>query len=286
MLYSMTGFGKSEQIIDNQKISIQIKTLNSKQNDLFTRLPSAYKSSEIKIRTLISEQLHRGKMEVNLHVEQLGSEQFKVINHEALKHYLEALKNYGSQAEVLPTLLKFPDVFEQKNQDDEAIEWKAIQTLVEQACAEVQAFRLQEGEKTAADFRHQIQSILDDLKAVEPFENERIEKLRARLDKHLGEAIEKEQIDQNRFEQELIFYIEKFDISEEKMRLKSHCDYFVEFLDNDQISKGKKLSFICQEIGREINTLGSKANHAEIQKLVIQMKDNLEKIKEQVLNIL
>lgn len=286
----MTGYGKAECELPNKKITIEIKSLNSKQLDINTRIPNIYKSKEISIRKLLSEKLVRGKIEFMLYFEQLGDESNAAINLPVVKNYFKQLKEVYSEIgqeidkDVIPSLLRLPDAvkIEYEEVDDE--EWALIFEHIKIAVDLLDKFRIQEGKALDNDLREQIEIITKRKEQVLPFEKERIEAVKSRLTDALKELQNSIQSDKNRFEQELIFYLEKFDINEEKVRLDNHCKYFIETL--EEHTPGKKLAFISQEIGREINTMGSKANHAEIQKLVIKMKDALEKIKEQSLNVL
>ena len=290
MIKSMTGYGKAECELSSKKITIEIKSLNSKQLDINTRLPNIYKSKEIEIRKMISEKLIRGKVEMVLYFEQLGTESNAKINQPIVKNYFEQLKSvysdlgFSINEEAIQTILRLPDAVKVEHEELDEKEWKLISKKVEEAIDKLDEFRIQEGDALINDIESQIATILELMQQVGPYEGERIERIKTRLTDALKDITNSVQNDQNRFEQELIFYLEKLDINEEKVRLENHCKYFVETL--KEPTPGKKLAFISQEIGREINTMGSKANHTEIQKLVIMMKDALERIKEQTLNIL
>lgn len=286
MIQSMTGYGKAVAECSDKKITIEIRSLNSKSLDLNTRLPYLYKEKELDIRKIISEKLQRGKIDLNINTEATATNKAQQINPEIIKAYMDEFKQVApdaSNAELLAIVMRLPDVmaFTCKELDEE--EWTIFAKLLNEAIQNLNEFRLAEGKVLEQEFAQRIQIILKLLKEVEPFEKERIQTLKDRFTKNLDEL--SSDYDQNRFEQELIYYLEKLDITEEKVRLKNHCDYFLENLNSNE-SEGKKLGFICQEIGREINTLGSKSNHSEMQKIVVQMKDELEKVKEQVLNIL
>ncbi len=291
MMKSMTGFGKTELELPNKKITIEIKTLNSKQVDLNTRMPGIYRGKDLEIRALLSNKLERGKIDFSIYVEYTGDGVNFAINKGLANQYYGAIKELADAIDqpnfsnYLPIILKMPDVIKPEREDFNDDEWAIIEKSIIDALIQVDDFRTQEGQGLKNEFLSRIQSILDLLIAIEPFEKERIEYVRARMKKNMSDFIEDGKVDQNRFEQELIYYIEKIDITEEKVRLKKHCDYFLESMKDDNAG-GKKLNFISQEIGREVNTLGSKANDVNIQKLVIQMKDELEKIKEQLFNIL
>lgn len=291
MMKSMTGFGKAELELPNKKVNIEIKTLNSKQVDLNTRMPGIYRGKDLEIRSLLSSKLERGKIDFSIFVEHSGEGVNFSINKGLANQYYGAIKeladtlNQPNFSNYLPIILKMPDVMKPEREDFNEEEWVQIEKAIIDALIQVDEFRTQEGQSLKDEFHTRIHTIMDLLIAVEPFEKERIEYVRARMKKNMSDFIEDGKVDQNRFEQELIYYIEKIDITEEKVRLKKHCDYFLESM-IDESAGGKKLNFISQEIGREINTLGSKANDVSIQKLVIQMKDELEKIKEQLFNIL
>jgi uncharacterized protein (TIGR00255 family) len=291
MIKSMTGFGKTELELPNKKITIEIKTLNSRQTDLNTRVPNIYRIKELEIRALLSNKLVRGKIDFNIYVEHSGENFNYSINKGLANQYYKAIKDLATElnqpnfSNYLPIILKMPDVMKTEKEDFDEEEWKIIEKLIVDALIQVDEFRTQEGQSLESEFTSRINTILNLLEAVTPYEEARINQVKKRLMKNLNEFKEDVKFDQNRFEQEMIYYIEKIDITEEKVRLKKHCDYFLENL-NDESAGGKKLNFISQEIGREINTLGSKANDVNLQKIVIQMKDELEKIKEQLFNIL
>lgn len=292
MLWSMTGFGKAEVIYENKKISIEIKSLNSKQLDLTTRIPFAYNEKELEIRNHINNRLERGKVSFSMFTELQGANSQYKINKELAAAYFSELQEITrmigeeEKSDYLQTLMRLPDVVSQSREMLDENEWTEVEKIIIQAINQLDEFRKQEGAVLEADFVKRIQKILDLLREVKTFEQARIERIKERILKELNALAEDVKVDRNRFEQEMIFYIEKLDVTEEKLRLAQHCDYFLKTLKDKDMSKGKKLGFILQEIGREINTLGSKANDTEIQKIVVQMKDELEKIKEQSLNIL
>ena len=285
----MTGFGKAECLLPSKKLTIEIKSLNSKQIDTSTRLPAIYKEKELEIRKILSKSLERGKIECSFHYEMIEGAA-STINTLVLKDYLHQLQPLidefqFSTSELLSTLIRLPDtVISEKNELVEE-EWESVKEAIEKALKEVERFRVQEGSALELDLKERIRIIMEKSEAILPFEEERISRIKERIHNQLSEIISSEDVDQNRLEQELIYYIEKLDLNEEKVRLKNHLDYFLEILSKGS-PNGKKLAFISQEIGREINTLGSKANHQEIQRLVVDMKDELEKIKEQLLNVL
>ena len=285
MIQSMTGYGKSVLQLPTKKISIEIKSLNSKNLDLNTRMPSLYREKELDIRKLIALKLERGKVDFSLYMEITGEETSSQINKSVVKEYMKQLREVvsGDDTELLKMAIRLPDAVTTERDEIDEDEWSQISKEIDNCLEEIHKYRLDEGKTLESEFEvraHNISELLDKVMAMDP---ERIVGVRERLQK--GVADLKEKVDENRFEQELVYYIEKFDITEEKVRLKNHLDYFVKALKSDD-SNGKKLGFIGQEIGREINTIGSKANYAPMQKLVVQMKDELEKIKEQLLNVL
>jgi len=292
MLRSMTGYGKATAELPGCKITVEIKSLNSKQADLALRLPYAFSEKELEIRALLSRELERGKISVYINRENLGSLSNSKINTELAKNYyqqLQALKDElgdESATDLMALVMRMPEVVSQTNDALNEEEELALMQTLKQAIAFTDAYRLQEGEILKADFALRVGIILDLLKQVDQYEESRIQKVKSRLYGTLMNQIDELKIDKNRFEQELIFYLEKFDVTEEKVRLKQNCDYFIQSINDKEASNGKKLGFILQEIGREVNTLGSKSNDSDMQRLVVQMKDELEKMKEQSLNIL
>ena len=285
MIHSMTGYGKSVLELPTKTIRLELKSLNSKSLDLNMRMPSMYRAKELDLRKLIGLQLGRGKVDFSLYVEFNKGEAPAKINVEVVKSYMGQLQGISSAAplELLKMAVKMPDALTTEREDIDPKEWKLISSELSVVLDRVEEYRKDEGAVLKTDFLKRISNIDALLKTIIDIDPERIEHVRDRLNK--GVADLKEKVDQNRFEQELIYYIEKLDITEEKIRLKNHLDYFNKTLKSDD-SNGKKLGFISQEIGREINTIGSKANFAPMQKLVVQMKDELEKIKEQLLNVL
>lgn len=284
----MTGYGKSTGSFEGKKVIVEMRSLNSKSLDLNLRLPSIYREKELEMRAIISEQLDRGKVELSISIENTGESRSTTINRELATAYFNDLKQLATavgetSTDLLGIVMRMPDVFSNEKLELSEPEGVFILDLVKQACAQLNQFRKQEGDQLRKEFQTQIDSIARLLTQVPSFEQERIQIVRERMRTSL-EKITNVAVDDNRFEQELIFYIEKMDISEEKMRLSNHLDYYLETMDVP--SCGKKLGFISQEIGREINTLGSKSYHVEMQKIVVEMKDHLEKIKEQILNTL
>ncbi|MFM6943941.1 MAG: YicC/YloC family endoribonuclease [Bacteroidota bacterium] len=292
MLYSMTGFGRTEGMIGNRQIAVEIKSLNGKQLDIFTKLPSFVRAHDIDIRTMLQNELVRGSIEFNLQIKQDGSTRPMVVNKEMATYYYNAMQSIAedlqvSQDHILATLMQLPEVVTQEQPEQlSEEEWMAIKQFIQSSMEALMQHRLVEGAVIKAGLLANINTIQDVLSQIIPLEQDRMERIKQRIQQHIAEHIPADQIDPNRFEQELIFYIEKLDFTEEKQRLTQHCVFFKEVLDNNEISKGKKLGFILQEVGREINTLGSKANDATIQQLVVKMKDELEKAKEQILNAL
>lgn len=284
MIQSMTGFGKSVLSLTDKHISIEIKSLNSKSIDINTRIPQAYREKELDFRKLIAEQLLRGKVDFSIFVENTGTQTPSKINPNIVKSYIEQMRAIvdGDLTELLKMAVRMPDALQTTTESVSEEELSAIFEHISLAITDLQTFRIQEGKVLEKDFVLRISNIDSLLQEVQALDSERLALIRERLEKAVADI---QSVDANRFEQELIFYLEKLDITEEKIRLKKHLDYFLETL-HSKDSNGRKLSFIAQEIGREINTLGSKANFAPMQQLVVQMKDELEKIKEQVLNVL
>ncbi len=290
MLKSMTGFGKAIGNRGDISYNVELRSLNSKQTDIYVRMPNVFKSKELELRTKLTKELSRGKIEMSLNIQGSSIETKQSINTDLAKHYHQELKNLaGSLGEstdnLLSMVLKMPEVLSSKAPELDNEEWGYIMDLVSEAIETHSEFRETEGRSLEDDFKIRIDSITRLLVEVENHEDVRVESVRSRLDKGVDELLKNENLDKNRHEQEIIYYIEKLDINEEKVRLNAHLKYFVETM-NQGGTAGKKLGFITQEMGREINTLGSKAYHQDIQKIVVQMKDELEKIKEQVLNVL
>ena len=286
MIQSMTGYGKSIVQLPTKKITIELKSLNSKSLDMNVRIPSFYKEKELPLRRLVAKSLVRGKVDVSLFVEVTGEETSTKINAAVVTEYMKQLQQIApetSDAKCLEMAMRLPDTARAERAEIDETEWTTIEGHLKEAIANIVSYRVDEGKVLEADFLQRnanIRALLDDVIAVDP---ERISGVKERLQKGIADL--KEKVDENRFEQELVYYIEKYDITEEKVRLNNHLDYFVDSI-NSADSNGKKLGFIAQEMGREINTIGSKSNYAPMQKLVVQMKDELEKIKEQLLNVL
>ncbi len=288
MLMSMTGFGKITGSFESKKVSIEIRSLNSKSLDLNVRIASNYRELESEIRKIVGDELDRGKIDVYINLDSTGDTKNFTLNKDLAKAYFEDLKEVnalinGKTEDYLPLILRMPDIYNNEREELSTEEKTWLLALMREACGKLNEFRRQEGDALVQEFTLRIEDIRRLLLDVPKYEAERLEVVRDRMRKGL-EELENGKHDQNRLEQEMIFYIEKLDVSEEKMRLMNHLDYYIQTMKVPM--SGKKLGFISQEIGREINTLGSKSNHAEMQKLVVDMKDNLEKIKEQILNTL
>lgn len=286
----MTGYGKAVAEFPNKRITVEIRSLNSKQFDLSARIPSIYREKELILRNMLSRRLERGKVDLTMNVDLLNRDVSSKIDPIILQQYHRELSSLATEmgiatpADWLPVLLRLPDVMRQENETLSEEEWNSIEVAISEALEELIRFRQQEGEMLQQALSGKIEAIRSLLAAVEPFEAERTEKIKSRLYESLS-SLEGIEVDKNRLEQEMIYYLEKLDVNEEKTRLAHHLDYFTETL-RDNSSQGKKLGFIAQEIGREINTLGSKSNQSGMQRIVVQMKDELEQIKEQILNVL
>lgn len=291
MIKSMTGFGKAIAETPQKKITIEIKSLNSKQLDINTKLPWMYKEKEAEIRTLISQKLDRGKIDFSIFIDSVDLEVATVINKTAVRNYYNQFKDIAAELDIklddqiFSAIMKLPETLKTEKNEIPETEWELLRNQIKESVKMLDLYRIEEGNSIMSDMEKCIEKILRLLDKIGTFEEGRLKKIREKLNTMLLENIGIENIDKNRFEQELIYYIEKFDINEEKVRLKTHCDYFLETMKTES-PNGKILNFICQEVGREINTIGSKANDASIQKLVVMMKDELEKIKEQTLNVL
>lgn len=285
MIRSMTGFGKHVAQLPTKKITVEIKSLNSKSLDLNARMPSAYREKELDLRKIIADRLLRGKIDFALYLELTGDESSAEVNEAMVRQYMKQLAHIvdGDPLQLMEMALRLPDTLKADRDDIDEEEYQAIVSALEEALDEIDDFRAQEGAVLEKDFQSRIDNLQTLLRKVSDMDPERQSTIRDRLQKAVSDL--GTNIDENRFEQELIYYLEKYDITEEKVRLNNHLDYFTTTLESPE-SNGKKLGFISQEIGREINTIGSKANYAPMQQLVVQMKDELEKIKEQMLNVL
>jgi uncharacterized protein (TIGR00255 family) len=286
----MTGFGKVTAELPSKKVTVEIKTLNSKQLDVSMRIPSIYKEKEMQIRGQLLKSLERGKVEFSIFIESVGKDMPTQINAVAIEHYYNQIKEIAGKLDIpLPAdwfqvLLRIPEVVKAEITEPDESEWKIVQQAIDDAIGQLHDFRIQEGAMLQNLFIQKIKKITSLVSDIEKYEGERIEKIKTRIVDNLEKVVTTD-YDKNRFEQEMIYYIEKLDVNEEKSRLDNHLNYFISTMEEGQ-GQGKKLGFIVQEIGREINTLGSKSNHAEMQQIVVRMKDELEQIKEQVLNIL
>ncbi len=285
MIQSMTGFGKHTVQLPSKKITVELKSLNSKSLDLNARMPSSYRERELELRKVIASSLVRGKIDFGLYAENTGDDTSAKVNEAVVKQYMKQLQSIakGDDFKLLEMALRLPDAMKTEREDIDEAEYQVIQEALKQALIEINKYRLEEGLVLENDFLQRIKKMDSLLKEVIQMDPERQSTIRERLEKAVADI--KAEVDENRFEQELIYYLEKYDITEEKVRLANHLDYFSKTLKSDD-SNGKKLGFISQEIGREINTIGSKANYAPMQQLVVQMKDELEKVKEQMLNVL
>ena len=288
MIQSMTGYGKAVLQLPSKKVTIEIKSLNSKNLDLNVRIPSYYKEKELAVRKKLAKTLVRGKVDFSIFVEMTADETSTTINHGVVKEYMQQLRNVvqtgnSSDVELLKMAVKMPDALKTEREELDESEWAEIKKAIDIATKEIVQYRTDEAASLEIDFRQRVANIKMYLEEVKALDGDRIENVKTRLQKAIDDL--KVETDENRFEQELIYYLEKLDINEEKVRLANHLDYFLEALDSPD-SNGKKLGFIIQEMGREINTTGSKANYAPMQKAVIQMKNELEQIKEQILNVL
>lgn len=292
MVRSMTGFGKTTVESGNKKIIIEIKSLNSKQLDLNLRLPNLFKEKEMEIRGMVKEKLDRGKVDMNIYFDNSETDKDVSVNSTVVMQYFNQMMDISTKLGIEPdkdgllqTIMRFPDTLQVKSEELAEEEWSQLQKGIEKALEEINKFRTQEGKALIKDIIHRVELIQQLASEVPQFEVKRVETIRQKLLEKINEWAEVKNIDQNRLEQEIIYYLEKLDITEEKVRLANHCKYFLETIDKEE-APGRKIGFIAQEIGREINTMGSKANDHDIQKLVVRMKDELEKIKEQSLNVL
>lgn len=291
MIKSMTGFGKAEFEVNNKKFILELKALNSKQIDINARIPSVYREKEIEIRKELAEKLVRGKVDITIYVENHGEDSNSKINEPILKSYFESLKKINDEL-GLPTdqttmqaILRLPDVVKTEYETLDEEEWQVILLHLRKALDDIDDFRIREGKALETDIIANTENIRELLQQITPFEDQRMETVKKRLTENLEKLNLNGNVDENRFEQELVYYLDKMDMNEEKVRLENHCNYFIETIVLPE-SNGKKLAFISQEMGREINTLGSKAYENNIQRIVVQMKDHLERIKEQLLNVL
>lgn len=292
MLYSMTGFGRAEGKLHDKKFSVEVKSLNGKSSDVRLKIPAYFREKELVIRQMISKKLIRGKIDAIISIVSESGDDEYGLNKDLFRKYYNELNGLKSElsiadADIMSSILRIPNVIQTQENDLNDEDWKLVSELIESAVSNLQNFRKTEGDSLEKDLRHRVDSIASLLTQIEPFEKERMVVIKDRIRKNINEFFNNNaNSDENRFEQEIFYYLEKLDINEEKIRLAQHCKYFVEQLEQEGISKGRKLNFISQEIGREINTIGSKAQFSAIQQIVVQMKDDLEKIKEQLLNTL
>lgn len=285
MIQSMTGYGKHIVQLPGKKITVEVKSLNSKNLDINARVPQTYREKELDFRNAIARSLNRGKIDFSLFVEWTGDQTTAEVNEGVVRKYMEQLRGIaaGEPAHLLEMALRLPDALKTEREELDPEEYKAVEKALEEALRHLQAFREEEGQALESEFSSRLAALRANLQEVEALDKDRLSAVRERLEKAVAEL--KENVDANRFEQELIYYLEKYDITEEKVRLGKHLDHFEQTMAAPE-SNGKKLGFITQEMGREINTMGSKANDAAMQRVVVQMKDDLEKIKEQILNVL
>lgn len=286
MIQSMTGFGKATLQLPTKKITVEVKSLNSKGLDLNVRMPSLYREMELGLRTQIATFLERGKVDFSIYIESTAEQTSTKVNVPIVKAYINQLREVNPQAdetELMKMAVRMPDTLKTEREEIDENEWKQVQPVIQEALQNIKNFRNDEGESLEKEFQLRIGNIRQYMTDALELDSERVQAIKDRLQTAIAEL--KVNLDENRFEQELIYYLEKLDITEEKVRLTNHLDYFIETIKGNE-ANGRKLGFITQEMGREINTMGSKANHAGMQKLVVMMKDELEKIKEQVLNVL
>lgn len=291
MIKSMTGFGRSVITFEGKTITIEIKSLNSKQVDIYTRVPNAYKERDLDMRNILSKNLFRGKIELTVTVEITNGAKASVLNKPVINEYFQQLIDIGNafgiedKQDMLSVIMRLPETLVPQKEELEDAEWEVVLVGFNEAVKKVQDFRIQEGKALYNDVVCRVNKIVDLSGELKAFEKDRIAQVKERLEKALNEFVDTEKYDNNRLEQELIYYLEKLDITEEIVRLKNHCSFFNEVIESDE-AVGKKLGFIAQEMGREINTIGAKANNSDFQRIVVLMKDELEKIKEQLMNVL
>jgi len=291
MIKSMTGYGKAHCRLNDKEVIVEVRSLNGKNLDINLKIPPTYKDKDQVIRGLLAKKLQRGKIELLINIDNLGSDVPYALNKTLFEKYFHEISNLSNKlgapvsTELIPAILRLPEVIQQENQKADEEEWTAVQNAISEAIKHTDEFRASEGTHLLEDFNNRIHKISNLLNSIEPLDKQRIETVKQKINKALDALKEENSYDPNRFEQELIYYLEKIDITEEKVRLQKHLDYFLDTLEVDE-SSGKKLGFISQEMGREINTIGSKAYDSDIQKIVVEMKDELEKIKEQLMNIL
>jgi len=291
MILSMTGFGHSKTEYNGKVIRVEIKSLNARSTEIRCKLPNSYRDREMDLRKRVIDALQRGKLDLTITVDGFSDEENAFINADAFRKYFRELNMLRqelniTEGDILQSVLRIPNVIGQNEDMAEEEEWKLVEKTVDLAITSIKKFRADEGLVLKADLIERVKAIEQNLKSIEPYEIARLDRIKDRLKKNMDEFVVKQQVDQNRYEQEILYYIEKLDINEEKVRLGQHCIYFMEELDHIEDQKGRKLPFIAQEIGREINTIGAKAQDSDIQQFVVMMKDELEKLKEQLANIL
>lgn len=291
MLYSMTGFGRAEGVVNGRQVTVDIKSLNGKQFELSIKLPPLLRPYELDVRSLLNNELQRGSIDFNINIKQDGASKPMTINTDLALYYYEGMKQIADklaipQENMLSTLMRMPEVVVPEQDVLPEQEWVDVRKIAAQAVAHLMEHRRLEGAALAKDLTTRIKNIEGYMEQILPLEAQRTDKIKTKINNAINDLVGAEHIDNNRFEQEMIYYMERMDFSEEKTRLRQHCNYFHQIMKQDDVTKGKKLGFVLQEVGREINTLGAKANHADIQQIVIGMKDELEKAKEQILNIL
>jgi uncharacterized protein (TIGR00255 family) len=287
----MTGFGHSKTEMQGKMVRVEIKSLNARSTEIRCKLPTSYRDREMDLRKKVIDALQRGKMDLTITVDGFSDEENAFINADAFRKYYKELSALKQElgihdGDILQSILRIPNVVGQNEDLADEEEWQIVEKTIDQAITNIKKFRADEGQVLKADLLERIQAIEQNLKSIEPFEMIRLDRIKERLRKNMEEFAVNQQVDQNRYEQEILYYIEKLDINEEKVRLSQHCAYFRDELETKEEQKGRKLSFIAQEIGREINTIGAKANDSDIQQFVVMMKDELEKLKEQLANIL
>lgn len=291
MLVSMTGFGLSKCEFLGKTIRVEIKSLNARNTEIRTKIPNNYRDRELDLRKKVMDALQRGKIDVTLSLDGFSDNDVAYINAEAFRKYYNELNSLKIElgidnGDILQSILRIPQVIGQNEELASEEEWQVVDRAIDEALQNIQIFRNDEGKVLKDDLMERVITIENNLKSIDPYESERLVRIKERLKKNMDEFAVNQNVDHNRYEQEILYYLEKLDINEEKVRLKQHCTYFIEELNSSELQKGRKLSFIAQEIGREINTIGAKANDSNIQQIVVMMKDDLEKIKEQLANIL
>ncbi|MEZ4910554.1 MAG: YicC/YloC family endoribonuclease [Saprospiraceae bacterium] len=291
MILSMTGYGQAKKEIDGKIISVEIKSLNARSTEMRCKLPVNFSDREMELRKRVLDSLQRGKIDITISIDGFSDEDSLFVNAAAFKKYYREVKSIVDdlgiqEGDIIQAIMRIPSVLSLDPMSADESEWHDVESVVDDALVKINEFRIQEGKVLEVDMKERVNHIEKYLKGVGKFEAGRLEKIKERLRKNMSDFAQNQQVDQNRYEQEILYYLEKLDINEEKVRLAQHCNYFFEELKTDEVQKGRKLSFIAQEIGREINTIGAKAQDSDIQQLVVMMKDELEKLKEQLANIM